>query len=130
MGIPHPEALGCAAFVSSANKCIEGVPGFGFVIARKDEIAALTRWVEIGAPWPGSGKDATVARREKHGLEVTEQHRAWWSFRPVKRPEVPAVNELGRHWMRNPIDAFIYARLAADQLSPAPVATRRELIRR
>jgi len=33
-----PEALGCAAFVSSANKCIEGVPGFGFVIARKAEI--------------------------------------------------------------------------------------------
>ncbi len=26
----------CDAFVSSANKCIEGVPGFGFVIARKD----------------------------------------------------------------------------------------------
>ena len=35
-----PEALGCAAFVSSANKCIEGVPGFGFVIARKDELAS------------------------------------------------------------------------------------------
>ncbi|MEM9250557.1 MAG: 2-aminoethylphosphonate--pyruvate transaminase [Pseudomonadota bacterium] len=35
-----PQALGCAAFVSSANKCIEGVPGFGFVIARHDEIAA------------------------------------------------------------------------------------------
>lgn len=29
-----------AAMVSSANKCIEGVPGFGFVIARKDEIEA------------------------------------------------------------------------------------------
>jgi len=36
-----PEALGCVAFVSSANKCIEGVPGFGFVIARKDEIEAV-----------------------------------------------------------------------------------------
>ena len=35
-----PIALNCAAFVSSANKCIEGVPGFGFVIARKDEIAS------------------------------------------------------------------------------------------
>ncbi|MCK0151545.1 2-aminoethylphosphonate--pyruvate transaminase [Marivita sp. S6314] len=35
-----PGALHCAAFVSSANKCIEGVPGFGFVIARKDEIEA------------------------------------------------------------------------------------------
>ncbi|MEM8774083.1 MAG: 2-aminoethylphosphonate--pyruvate transaminase [Pseudomonadota bacterium] len=33
-----PRALNCAAFVSSANKCIEGVPGFGFVIACKDEI--------------------------------------------------------------------------------------------
>ncbi|KMW60375.1 2-aminoethylphosphonate:pyruvate aminotransferase [Candidatus Rhodobacter oscarellae] len=33
-------ALHCTAFVSSANKCIEGVPGFGFVIARKDEIAS------------------------------------------------------------------------------------------
>ncbi|PLZ03738.1 2-aminoethylphosphonate--pyruvate transaminase [Burkholderia sp. WAC0059] len=29
-------ALPCDAFVSSANKCIEGVPGFGFVIARRD----------------------------------------------------------------------------------------------
>ncbi len=28
------------AMVSSANKCIEGVPGFGFVIARKDELQA------------------------------------------------------------------------------------------
>ncbi|MEO3415159.1 2-aminoethylphosphonate--pyruvate transaminase [Roseovarius sp. CAU 1744] len=28
------------AMVSSANKCIEGVPGFGFVIARKSELAA------------------------------------------------------------------------------------------
>ncbi len=29
-----------AAMVSSANKCIEGVPGFGFVIARKEELQA------------------------------------------------------------------------------------------
>ena len=32
--------LPCAAFVSSANKCIEGVPGFGFVIARRAELEA------------------------------------------------------------------------------------------
>jgi 2-aminoethylphosphonate-pyruvate transaminase len=29
-----------AAMVSSTNKCIEGVPGFGFVIARKEELKA------------------------------------------------------------------------------------------
>lgn len=30
--------IACDAFVSSANKCIEGVPGFGFVIARKEAL--------------------------------------------------------------------------------------------
>lgn len=34
------DALPFEAMVSSANKCIEGVPGFGFVIARKDALAA------------------------------------------------------------------------------------------
>ncbi|GGH37183.1 2-aminoethylphosphonate-pyruvate transaminase [Cribrihabitans marinus] len=36
----NPAELECAAFVSSANKCIEGVPGFGFVIARTSELEA------------------------------------------------------------------------------------------
>ncbi len=35
----NPAALNCEAIVSSANKCIEGVPGFGFVIARKSALA-------------------------------------------------------------------------------------------
>ncbi len=35
-----PAHLGCEAFVSSANKCIEGVPGFGFVVARRAALAA------------------------------------------------------------------------------------------
>jgi 2-aminoethylphosphonate-pyruvate transaminase len=34
------ESLGYTAMVSSANKCIEGVPGFGFVIARRDALEA------------------------------------------------------------------------------------------
>jgi 2-aminoethylphosphonate-pyruvate transaminase len=35
-----PAEIRYEAFVSSANKCIEGVPGFGFVIARKSELVA------------------------------------------------------------------------------------------
>ncbi len=35
-----PAEIRYEAMVSSANKCIEGVPGFGFVIARKSELAA------------------------------------------------------------------------------------------
>lgn len=32
------QKIQCEAFVSSANKCIEGVPGFGFIIARKSAL--------------------------------------------------------------------------------------------
>jgi len=35
-----PADIRYEALVSSANKCIEGVPGFGFVIARKTELEA------------------------------------------------------------------------------------------
>jgi 2-aminoethylphosphonate-pyruvate transaminase len=36
----EPSKLQFAAMVSSANKCIEGVPGFGFVIAHRAELEA------------------------------------------------------------------------------------------
>jgi len=40
-GIPlDMAALGVSWLVSSANKCIQGVPGFGFVLARTDALAA------------------------------------------------------------------------------------------
>lgn len=40
-GIPLDIAeLGIDAIVSSANKCIQGVPGFGFVVVRRDVLAA------------------------------------------------------------------------------------------
>jgi 2-aminoethylphosphonate-pyruvate transaminase len=40
-GVPIDiEALGIDFIISSANKCIQGVPGFGFVIAKKEGLAA------------------------------------------------------------------------------------------
>ncbi len=36
----RPSEIRYEAMVSSANKCVEGVPGFGFVIARKSELIA------------------------------------------------------------------------------------------
>lgn len=38
------EAAHIDYLVSSANKCIEGVPGFGFVIARRDALEATAGW--------------------------------------------------------------------------------------
>ena len=40
-GVPIDiEKLGIDFLVSSANKCIQGVPGFGFIIAKKDKMMA------------------------------------------------------------------------------------------
>ncbi|SNY92640.1 2-aminoethylphosphonate-pyruvate transaminase [Cohaesibacter sp. ES.047] len=36
----EPDKIRFEALVSSANKCIEGVPGFGFVLARRSELEA------------------------------------------------------------------------------------------
>lgn len=84
------------------------------------QIAALERWVELGAPWPDPTPLAVAA---------PDPARTHWAFQPVRDPPVPAdpfANEPGG----NPIDAFVRSRLAAEGLSPSPRADRRTLIRR
>lgn len=92
------------------------------------QIAALTRWIELGAPWP-QGAAASLEPRQQHGPPpVTAETMKFWSFQPVKRPAVPKVKNLA--WVRSPVDAFVLARLEAAGLQPNPSADRRTLIRR
>ena len=51
-----------------------------------------------------------------------------WSLRPVVRPAIPAVNTHG--WARNPIDVFVWQRLAAAGLTPSAAANHRTMVRR
>ena len=55
----------------------------------------------------------------------------WWSLRPLKRPEVPHVDQ---RWPQiepiNAIDRFVLSRLVENGLEPSPLADRRTLIRR
>src|SRR5262249_9214020 len=53
---------------------------------------------------------------------------AAWLFHAPKAPPPPSVSQSG--WLRNPIDAFILARLEEKGLAPAPPASPRALIRR
>lgn len=76
----------CEAFVSSANKCIEGVPGFGFVVARREALRAAAgnchslsldihdQWVymEKTGQWRFTPPTHAVAAF----LEALRQHRA------------------------------------------------------
>ncbi|MBK8979623.1 MAG: DUF1553 domain-containing protein [Planctomycetes bacterium] len=53
----------------------------------------------------------------------------WWSYRPLRRPAVPVVDDPGG-FVVNPIDAFVLARLRAAGLEPSPPAEDATLIRR
>ncbi|MEX0793193.1 MAG: DUF1553 domain-containing protein [Pirellulaceae bacterium] len=69
------------------------------------EIDLLRKWIAAGAPYA--------------------EH---WSFVPPQRAEPPNVSDSA--WVRDPLDAFVLARLDAEQLKPAPEADRYALARR
>ena len=46
---------------------------------------------------------------------------SWWSLQPISRPEVPVVKNAS--WVRNPIDAFVLAKLEEKGLQPTPEAS-------
>lgn len=78
------------------------------------EIAAVRAWIDAGAIVPANSNAASAPAAPKTDL---------WSFQPVKRPPVPMPG-------RNPIDAFVAARLKTEGLSPSPEADRVTLLRR
>lgn len=73
---------------------------------RPDEIAKLRQWISEGAVYEGH-----------------------WAFTVPTRPALPKI-ENSKSKIRNPIDAFILARLAPAGLTPSPEADRATLIRR
>ena len=89
-----------------------------------EEIAALNAWLTLGAPWPTAPPGATM----RSSGTITDADRQFWSFQPVRDPSPPAVRDTA--WPRRPLDAFVLARLEADDLQPVGEADRRTLIRR
>ena len=81
-----------------------------------NEVAALRAWIDAGAPWPD--QLATF----------NQQPSTHWSFQPIRRPEIPFVKNAS--WVRNPIDAFVLARLQREKIKPSPEADRATLLRR
>ena len=80
-----------------------------------DKIADLAAWVKMGAPWPVS-------------VPKVASKPPLWSLHPVRKPSAPTVKN--RAWAKNPIDAFVLARIEARGMTPAPAADRRTLLRR
>lgn len=98
----------------TSNDIARRMPPGGSALSNK-QIDAIRSWIDGGATWPDD-----VA-----GVEKFDDH---WSFRPIKQPEVPAVKNNNR--VRNPIDAFLLARLEKEGASLSPEAPLHVLIRR
>jgi hypothetical protein len=92
----------------------------------KEKIALLTRWVEMGAPWP---KETAIARTDDGpNYDWGKFRREHWAFRPADKPNPPQPKDAAR--VKNEIDSFVTARLEAADLKPAPPADARTLIQR
>lgn len=79
------------------------------------EVDALVQWVKMGLPWP---------------KEVANNKPKWqdhWAFQPVKAPPVHKVESAKS---KNPIDAFVAAKLEKAKLDFAPAADKATLARR
>ncbi|MEJ7609330.1 MAG: DUF1549 domain-containing protein, partial [Bryobacteraceae bacterium] len=78
------------------------------------EISTVRAWIDAGAKHP-----------EQSAKSVKPAH---WSFQRLQRPVPPAVRN--HAWMKNPIDAFILAKLESNSLAPSPEAAKAVLLRR
>jgi len=84
------------------------------------EVSLLEEWVRRGVPWPGGA----AAEVHTGGVDIAAG-REWWAFRPVERPDVADGHErLGS------IDALLLERMTAAEVTPNPLASDAELVRR
>ncbi|MBM3774338.1 MAG: DUF1549 domain-containing protein, partial [Acidobacteria bacterium] len=116
------------ALKKTASGAVPIVPG------KPEASAMVERVFAEGArimPPKYAHKELTAAQKELIRRWVAEgaRYEGHWAYTPVRRPEPPKV-AAPRAPLRNPVDAFIQARLAKEGLGPSPEADRRTLVRR
>ncbi|MFO0904317.1 MAG: PSD1 and planctomycete cytochrome C domain-containing protein [Pirellulales bacterium] len=92
------------------------------------QIAAIGRWIELGAPYDKPLVDKNVRPDAWIHQSIEPQARAFWAFQPLQRREPPKTDLPG--WSDSPIDRFVAQGLAAQGLKPNGPAERRLLVRR
>jgi hypothetical protein len=93
---------------------------------READIQILTRWVELGLPWPAESGEGTSYQSARFDVDALKS--AHWAWQPLTRPTLPEVRD--DSWIRDPLDRFILDKLQSAGRSPAPPASPHALIRR
>lgn len=87
-----------------------------------DQVEIIRRWIDEGAPFPSD----SVATPENTDSAAPEP--SHWSFRRIAKPPEPPVKN--PNWVRNPVDAFVLAKLESQRIEPSREAEPRVLLRR
>ncbi len=108
-----------------------------------EQVAALARWIEMGAPWPAKPQAELEGMTADGGEPIGD---AWsdprnpivqlwggqrldlWSLRPVVRPVVPATHDAS--WAKGNLDRFLAAQMERDGVALPPTADARTIARR
>lgn len=91
----------------------------------ESEIARIRAWIDAGAKTQFAEPDGSGVE-----LDITVADTLHWSFQPIASPQLPPVPDTQVSEIRNGIDRWIAARLAAEGFQAAGPADRRTLIRR
>jgi hypothetical protein len=86
------------------------------------ETDTIARWIAAGAKTARPEPDSIAP-----GLGITDEERAWWSFRPIERPLISAETPIDR--ARTPIDSLLVASMPPG-LTFSPDAEKRDLMLR
>ncbi len=100
--------------------------------ASKSEVVEriMSTDADVMMPPPDSGKVLSAAEKQllRRWIEQGARYQPHWAFEAPVRPPVPDVAH--KDLVRNPIDAFILARLEKENVEPSPPASKERLIRR
>jgi hypothetical protein len=94
---------------------------------KQEQIADLTTWVQMGAPWSSdSSPHVTLAKNTQY--DWTKWRSEHWAYQPIADPVLPPASD--DPWCQSPIDQFVLEGLRGNGLKPTPKAEPRTLIRR
>ncbi len=92
----------------------------------EEKIEMIARWIDLGAAYDRPLK--AEKENEETGLNITNEHRNWWAFQPLKTAAPGAVKNTA--WANGEIDRFLLSRLEKEGLAPNPEASPRTRVRR
>jgi len=86
-----------------------------------EQVKDFESWVKMGAPDPR-------LKAKLAGGADTKKWQSHWAFQMPKESAAPKVADA--EWTKNPIDAFVLAKLQEKKMTPAAQADKRTLVRR